>query len=381
MTEEQKLLSETARKFCQTELPAVAKECEETGAPVSRMWMKRYAELGFLGINAAEEHGGLALSHYSALLVLEEFAKISVAAAFPVFEATVGPVRIIERFGSPALKARVLPKVFAGEMMIAISMSEPDAGTALTDLRTRGHIEHDHVVLNGAKRWCSGAGHADGYVVFCRLSDATGAPGIGAVYVDKELRGLSFGKPEQLMGWRGVASADIFLEDCRAPKENILIGPGGFSSLMNIFNLERCGNATMSVGVAAGALEQVLEYVQQRKQFGKRIIQFQAVQIRLAEMAIKVETGRTLVERAVAPSGRNFPQSKDTLIAKCFANEMVREVTTSAMQLMGGYGYTKSYGMEQRVRDSWGWGIAGGTIDIQKINIASALIGERFNQR
>jgi alkylation response protein AidB-like acyl-CoA dehydrogenase len=316
------------------------------------------------------------------LIVLEEFAKISSAVAFPIFESCVGPVRAIEHFAGPELKRRVIPRVCAGEIVVAVAMSEPEAGSALTDLATRGVIKNGHIVLNGSKRWCSGGGHADGYVVYCRLSEAAGAKGIGAVYVECDQPGISFGKRERLMGFRGIPSADVILEDVRVPAENLIVPAGGFSMLMEAFDLERCGNAAMSLGQAAGALEDVLAYVQERRQFGKPIVEFQAVQLKLAEMAMRVEAARLLILRAaVGSEGGGLPSILDSSLAKCFANEIAREVTGAAVQLMGGYGYSKEYAMERRLRDAWGWGIAGGTIDIQKVNIAAALVGKRFNQR
>jgi alkylation response protein AidB-like acyl-CoA dehydrogenase len=381
LTEDQRALQESARRFAQNELPKLAAEIEETSHPVPHDWLKRYAEMGFLGINADSDLGGLGLSHLDALLVMEEFAKVSVGVAFPIFECCAGPVRIVERLGHPTLRERVVPKVVAGEMLVAISMSEPDAGTALTDLRTRARIDGDSIVIDGSKRWCSGAGHSEGYVVFCRFDGTPGAKGIGAVFVDKDTPGLSFGPQEQLMGFRGVPSADMTFENVRVPREHLLVGPGGFSSLMGLFNIERLGNATMALGVASGALEHVTAYVQERKQFGKPIVDFQAVQIRLAEMAIKIEASRLLIHRAAANAEQGLPNAREASIAKCYANEMTREVTATALQLMGGYGYAKEYGMERRLRDSFGWGIAGGAIDIQKVNIAAELVGRRFDQR
>ncbi|MCO5731644.1 acyl-CoA dehydrogenase family protein [Rhizobium sp. SSA_523] len=381
LTDDQRQLQEAARKFAQKELPRLADEVDETGHPVSAEWLSRYAELGFLGVNAAEDYGGLGLPHLDAYLVMEEFAKISVGVAFPVFECLAGPVRIVEALGHPDLARRVVPQAVEGKMLVAISMSEPDAGTALTDLRTTARFDGDEIVLNGTKRWCSGAGHSQGYVVFCRFDEIAGAKGIGAVFVDKETPGVSFGSQEKLMGFRGVPSADITLEEVRVPREHLIVAAGGFPKLMGLFNLERLGNATMALGVAAGALEQVTAYIQERRQFGRPLVDFQAVQLRLAEMAIKVEAARLMIHRAAATAGRGLPQSNEAAMAKCMANEITREVTTAAMQLMGGYGYVREYGMERRVRDSFGWGIAGGSIDIQKVNIAAGLVGRRFNQR
>jgi alkylation response protein AidB-like acyl-CoA dehydrogenase len=381
LTDDQRALQESARRFAQNELPKLALEIEKTAHPVSHDWLRRYAEMGFLGINADPELGGLGLSHLDAFLVMEEFAKVSVGVAFPIFECCAGPVRIVERLGNPALRERVVPKVVAGEMLVAISMSEPDAGTALTDLRTRARTEDDIIVIDGAKRWCSGAGHSEGYVVFCRFDGIPGAKGIGAVFVDRDTPGLTFGPQEELMGFRGVPSADMHFENVRVPREHLLVGPSGFPSLMGLFNIERLGNATMALGVAAGALEHVTAYVQERRQFGKPIVDFQAVQIRLAEMTMKVEAARLLIHRAAANAGTDLPNIREASIAKCYANEITRDVTATALQLMGGYGYAKEYGMERRLRDSFGWGIAGGAIDIQKVNIAAELVGRRFDQR
>lgn len=381
LSDDQIALRDTARAFARKELPTLADEVEETGHPVPHEWTRRYGEMGFLGINTREEHGGLGLPLLDALIVMEEFAKISVGVAFPVFECCTGPVRIVEAFGSDELRQRVVPKSVAGEMLVAISMSEPDAGSALTDLRTTAALEGDEIVLNGTKRWCSGAGHSEGYVVFCRFDGIPGAKGIGAVFVDRDTPGMGFGAQEQLMGFRGVPSADITLDNVRVPRSHLLVGPGGFSKLMGLFNIERLGNATMALGVASGALEQVRDYIQERRQFGKPIVDFQAVQIRLAEIATKVEAARLLIHRAAANAGTGLPDLYEASVAKCFANEITREVTAAAMQMMGGYGYAREYGMERRLRDSFGWGIAGGAIDIQKVNIAAAIVGRRFNQR
>lgn len=381
LTDDQKSLQEAARRFAQEQLPELAKELEAKCEPVPAEWLARYAEMGFLGINVAEKYGGLGLGNLEALLVVEEFAKISSAVAFPVFESCVGPVRAIEHFAQDSLKERVIPRVCAGEAVVAVSMSEPDAGSALTDLKTRAVIDGDKVILNGTKRWCSGGGHADGYVVYCRMSDDPGAKGIGAVYVEKGTPGLSFGPQEELMGFRGVPSSDLNFDDVELPLDSVIVPAGGFKKLMEAFDLERCGNATMSLGQASGALDDVQAYVQERKQFGRPIVEFQGVQIKLAEMKIRVEGARLLIHRAASNAEDGMPSILESSIAKCYANEISREVTGTAVQLMGGYGYSKEYPMERRLRDSWGWGIAGGAIDIQKVNIASAMVGRRFNQR
>ena len=245
-------------------------------------------------------------------------------------------------------------------------------------------LDGNHYVVNGYKRWTSGGGHSDYYVTYCRFNDDEGAKGIGAILLEKDLPGMQFGKREELMGFRGIATADYAIEDVRVPTDYVIIGAGGFGKLMSAFGLERCGNATQSLGVAAAALEAATQYVQEREAFGKPIIEFQAVQLKIAEMAMKVEAARLLIHRAAANAANQpdgLPTVFESSVAKCFANEIVREVTAMGMQVMGGYGYHKDYGMEQRLRDAYAWGIAGGSIDVQKTNIAAALIGRRFDQR
>ena len=381
LSEEQKELKESVRRYARERLLPIAEEIEESGAPPTRELVREFAQMGYLGINIPEQLGGQGFSNLDALIVVEELGRASSAVAFPVFESCVGPVRAIEKFASRELAEEVVPAVCAGEKVVAIAMSEPAAGSALTDLKTRADVQGDDVVLSGTKRWCSGGGHADGYLVYCRFSDEPGAKAIGAVYVEKGAKGLSFGRPEHLMGFRGVPSSDLYFDKVRVPVKNVVLPAGGFGKLMAAFDLERCGNATMALAQAAAALADVSDYVQEREQFGKPIVDFQAVQIKLAEMKMQVEASRLLIWRAAVDAEQGFPSISASSIAKCFANEIARTVTGNALQLMGGYGYSKEYPMERRFRDAWGWGIAGGAIDIQKINIASAMIGRRFNQR
>ena len=381
LSDDQRQLQDTARAFAQGEMREIARDLEETDTALPKDQIKRYAEMGFLGINVAEDLGGLGLGNLEALIVLEEFAKVSPAVAFPIFESSVGPVRAVEHFANEALVKRIVPRVCAGDIIVAVAMSEPDAGSALTDLKTKAAISAGKIRIDGQKRWCSGGGHADAYVVYCRLSDDPGARGIGAVLIEKDSAGLSFGERERLMGFRGVPSADIFLDGVEVSEENLIVPAGGFKNLMEAFDLERCGNATMCLGIAQSALDEALAYVQDRKQFGKPLIDFQAVQLKLAEMTMRVEASRLLIWRAAQNSTDGLPSILDSSLAKCFSNEMVRDVVGAAMQVMGAYGYSKECDMERRMRDGWGWGIAGGAIDIQKINIASALVGRRFNQR
>jgi len=339
------------------------------------------AELGFLGICLPEEYGGGGRPLLDALVVIEELAKVSMQGAWPVFEGATGPARVVHLFGTEEQKQRLLPPVVRGEKTIAVAISEPDAGSAATDATVKAKIVGDEVVLNGAKRWCSGAGHAEQYLVYARLGEELGAAGIGAVLVDKETPGLTFGERENLMGWRGVHSADMFFDDVRVPVENIIIEKGGFKRLFTAFSIERLGNSTNSLALGQAALDKTAAYVQERKQFGKEIIEFQTIQAALADMVVQVEAARMLIYRAAVHAGTGTPVPIEASVAKCFANEMAKRVTDTAIQLLGGYGYSAEYDVERMHRDSHGWAIAGGTPTMQRVRIASEYLGRRFDQR
>jgi len=381
LTEEHRMLKRLAHDVAEKEFRPKAAEWDEKAEFLPQECFKKLADLGFLGLPIPERYGGQGRGALEAILVIEELARVCRLAAWPVFESSVGPVRVIEQFGTEGLKERYLPPVCRGEMTIAVGMTEPEAGSALTDLRTRAVLDGDHYVINGQKRFVSGGGEAQAYVVYVRLSQQVGARGIGGIVVDKGTPGFSFGKQERFMGLRGIPSSDLIFEDCRVPKENLVVPEGGFSKLMTVFDLERCGNATMCLGIAQGALEESLKYSQERKQFGKDICEFQAIQFMLADMALKVEAARLLIYRAVVNAGEGLPSVVESNLAKCFANEMVREVAGLALQLHGGYGYSQDYPIERMLRDGWGWGVAGGTIQVQKVRIASQLLNRRFDQR
>jgi butyryl-CoA dehydrogenase len=236
-------------------------------------------------------------------------------------------------------------------------------------------------VFSGQKRFISGGGYSDSYMVYVRLSEQKGAKGIGGIVIEKDSPGFTFGKQEVFMGLHGMPSCDLIFEDCIVPKENLIIPEGGFIFLMQAFDVERCGNATMSLGIAWGALEAAKKYAQERKAFGKPICEFQGVQFLLADMSMKVEAARLLIYRAAVNAGSGHPSVFESSVAKCFANEIGKEVTDMAIQVFGGYGYSKEYPIERMLRDSRGLPVAGGTVQIQRINIAGAMLGRRFSQR
>jgi len=381
LTAEQQELAKSVASVGKKHYEDRAIEWDATSTHLPDTERKRLAELGYLGIAISPEWGGAGGSLMDALIVVEELAKCSSLPAFQVFEANTGPARVVELFGTNEQRERFLPPIIAGDATMAISISEPDAGSAASDLRTRGVIDGSSIVLNGQKRWCSGAGVAEYYLVYVRLSEQNGARGIGGVIVHRDTPGLTFGPQEQLMGFHGIPSADMFFDDVRVPLSNVVVQPGGFGKLMGAFSIERLGNATMSLALAQASLDRTAEYVVQRRQFGRPIVEFQAVQNALADMIMQVDAARLLIWRAATCADGATPDPQQVSIAKCFANETARTVSAKAVELHGGYGYHRDYHVERYARDAMGWAIAGGTPTIQRTRIASGYLRRTFRQR
>lgn len=350
--------------------------------PVSKEERLRLGELGFLGIAHPEQYGGSGAPLAQALVVVEELAKVCRPAAFQVFESNTGPAQVITHLGTEEQRQRWLPAITSGERTMAVGISEPDAGSAATDMRTTAKLVNGNYVINGNKRWISNGGEADQYLVYCRLSDAPGSKGIGAIVVDKETPGFSFGANERLMGFRGIPSADLYFDNVEVPAENVVVPAGDFNKLFGVFSIERLGNTTMSLAIGQAALDRTLRYVEEREQFGKPLIEFQSIQLMVADMVLGVESARLLRDQAVASIGASgLPDPLKVSLAKCTANEMAKKVTDLAMQVHGGNGYTEEYGIERLHRDAHGWAIAGGTPTMQRIRIVSEVLGRKFDQR
>lgn len=381
LTPEQNDLRDLVAKIAAERYAPVARQWDEARTPMPADERRFLGELGLLALTLPENYGGGGRPLLDALIVIEELAKANPLAAWPVFEASAGPARVIHLYGTDEQRARYLPPVAAGECTIAVCISEPDAGSAATDATTSARIEGDEVVINGSKRWCSGAGHAEKYLVYVRFGPEKGAAGIGAVLVDKDAGGLTFGPQETLMGHRGVGSADMFFTDVRVPIEDVIVPKGGFSKLFTAFSIERLGNSTMSLAIGQTALDRTAKYVLEREQFGRVIAEFQLVQAAIADMVTQVEAARLLIYRAATSAGTGAPPAIESSIAKYFANTMAKNVSDLAIQLHGGYGYAAEYEIERLHRDAHGWSLAGGTLGIQKTRIASEYLGRRFDQR
>lgn len=381
-TDEFHEIRELAAKVAADIYAPMAERLDVAREPLPATERRRLGDLGFLGVSLPERFGGSGAPLRQALAVIEEFAKVCRPAAFQVFEANTGPAQVINQIGTEAQRERWLPAIVAGEKTMAVAISEADAGSAATDMRTRAMLTGDGYVVNGSKRWISNGGEADQYLLYTRLSDAPGSAGIGALVVDKSMPGVSFGAPERLMGFRGIPSADIYFDDVLVPSENLVVPAGQFKKLFTAFSIERLGNATMSLAIGQAALDRSAAYVQERMQFGKPIVEFQNVQVMLADMVLQVEAARLLIDRAATGVGdERPPDSLEVSVAKCTANEMAKRVSDLAMQLHGGNGYTEEYGIERLHRDAHGWAIAGGTPTMQRIRIVSDLLGRKFDQR
>ncbi len=341
----------------------------------------KYEKMGLLGMTLSPDHGGGGQPALNALLAIEEMAKYSPIIAGPIFESNVGPVRVIDMFGTEEQRKTIVPGVCKGELSVSVCMTEPEAGSDLTSLSTKAVDDGDHYILNGRKVFITGGGHASHYFVYTRFGDAPGYKGIGGLLVEKGTPGFTFGKQEDFLGLRGMPSCELIFEDVRVPKKNLVIKAGDFNKLMLTFDIERCGNAAMCLGVAGAALNESIAYAQARQAFGRPICEFQAIQFMTVDMAMKLDAARLLVYRAAAGAGQGLPSIYEASMAKCFANEMVIEVTNTAMQVFGGYGYSKEFPVERMLRDARAWGVAGGTVQMLRLTMASVLYGRRFDQR
>jgi alkylation response protein AidB-like acyl-CoA dehydrogenase len=366
LTEEQQLLTQTIREMGEKEgFKELAAEVDKTGEFPWQL-LPRYAEMDLLGMTLSPDYGGQGQSALTAVLAIEELAKFSPMIAGPVFESNVGPVRVVDMFGTDEQKKKLVTGVCKGELSVSVCMTEPEAGCDLTSLATNVVEDGDGYLLNGRKIFITGGGEASHYLVYTRYGDILGYKGIGAVIVEKGMPGFSFGPQEELMGLRGMPSCDLIFEDVRIPPENVVLRAGEFKNLMLTFDIERCGNAAMCLGVAGG---------------GRPICEFQDIQFKIADMAMKLDAARLLVYRAASGAGGGLPSIYEASMAKCFANEMVIDVTNAAAMVFGGYGYSKAFPVERMVRDARAWCVAGGTTQMLRTTLASVLFGRRFDQR
>ncbi|OVZ56658.1 hypothetical protein CDO44_20805 [Pigmentiphaga sp. NML080357] len=329
------------------------------------------ARIGVLGMAIPEEYGGTDASVLDTVLALEEISKACYVTGVAV-EGEIGvQARIIATFAPDHLKARYLPRVAAGEATLSICMTEPDAGTDVPNYRTNSRIVGDRVVVNGAKTLISRADIADVLIVFTRVNGIAGAQGIGCVLVPRGTKGLIAKPSYHTMG--GEQLSDVVFEDCEVPLDHLILRENSMKTLMGAFNTQRCLNAAICLGLAEGALEQAIQYMRDRKAFGQRIGDFQGLRWKTADMFIEIEAARCLLYRAAA-SAAPFPEPVITAAAKTYCNEMCIRVTSEAVQIHGGYGFTDEFMVSRLFRGARYGSLGGGTTETLRNYLGRHLV-------
>jgi len=371
LNEEQSALKEAAAEAAQAILGDTLKDDDESET-FRPEFLHALGEAGLCGAQSPEEYGGLGLGYREYAVILEEIARVS--ASYAVSVAVTGlPQVILSTFGTEAQKEKYLPALAGGETIGAFALSEPDSGSDAASLQTTAVREGDHYRLNGTKFWITHGGFADLYVVMARTG-GDGPKGVSAFLVEGSTPGLSFGKKEEKMGLRASPTVEVVLRDVLIPIENLLGSEGdGFKVAMSALDSGRITIGAISVGIAQAALDTSAAYACQRKQFKKAIIDFQGVGFMLADMACKIESARLLVHKAASLRDDSKPYSHIAAMAKCVATDASIEVATDAVQVLGGYGYTREYPVERYMRDAKVMQIVEGTNQVQRLVISRHL--------
>jgi len=372
LTGEQRDLQLLVREIAQKELLPLAARWDRTH---EFPWdsMRILARAGVLGLTIPEELGGLGKSWFEAVLAIEEIARACYQTAMAALGELGVQTQAIVHYGSAAQKERYLPAVAQGELVCAICMTEPEAGSDVGAIQTRAESVDGGYVLNGSKVLISRADVAGVFLTFVRFGDVPGSRGVGAVLIDRSASGLDIGPGEETLG--GELLFPVYFRDVHVSHEAVLVKERGFARLMSAFNGQRCLNAAISLGQAQGAFDLALRYVQDRRQFGARLADFQGIQWMLADMATDLDAARLLIYRAASNAGAGLPDQVEAAKAKMFANETAIRVSNQAMQLFGGHGYLKSMSVERYLRGARFGALAGGTPQIQRNIIARSLVG------
>jgi alkylation response protein AidB-like acyl-CoA dehydrogenase len=344
------------------------------------------AKLGYLGMVIPEAYGGSGAPVIQGTIMLEEIARVCFNTALVAQIAINGPSRALAILASEEQKQRWLPGCASGKYSFAIGISEPGAGSGMTDMITSATPDGDDIVLNGQKAYCTGGHLASHIFVFARWGKTEGPRGIGALVVERGTKGFEVGHPDRKMGGRGMPEVQLYFDHCRVPRENVVLAGDpdstrSFKRLMSSFGPERVGNAAMCLGVAQAAYEAAKAYSQEREQFGRPICEFQGLQWKVADMAVQLHAARLMIYRAATKLVDGFPDPLEAAMAKLYANEMVQRVTNEALQIHGHAGFTRDLPLERMVRDSRGFALGGGTTEILRNTIASMVYGRAFDQR
>jgi alkylation response protein AidB-like acyl-CoA dehydrogenase len=375
-TEEQKLFAEQVRRFARAHLAAGAlKRAHDPRFPfdVAQLMAKH----GLLGITLQQSDGGQGGTLMDAVIAIEQVAAECPRSADVVQFGNFGPIRTFAEYGTAAQKARWLGALLAGRTVMSLGMTEPEAGSAVTDLKTSARLDGSHYVINGSKVFSTFSPDAEIFLIYVRYG--LGLDGIGSVLIERGTPGFAIGTPSSFMS--GEEWCELAFTDCRVPAENVLLGPGGFKKQMAGFNVERLGNTARSLALGRYAFSAARDYAATREQFGRPLCEFQGLQWKFADMAIKLDSAQLLLYRAAANADRGLPSAYETAIAKAACNQAGFEVASEAVQIMGAAGFSRETLVEYCMRRTRGWMIAGGSIEILKNRIAEHVFDRRFDQR
>ena len=373
-SEEQKMIQETARQIAEEKIKPVALKYDEEGI---FPWdiLKVLADADMFGVYLPEQYGGMGFGLFELCLIIEELSKACGGIALSYAGNALGLFPILLH-GTEEQKSKYLPDLAIGKKLAAFGLTEANAGSDALGMKTIAKKEGDKWVLNGTKQWITNGGEAEIYTVFAKTNPARGARGLTCFIVEKGTPGFTFGKKENKMGIRSSATRELVFQNCEVPAENVLGGEGkGAIVAINTLNNSRPGIGSQALGIAAGALEDAVQYSHQRVQFGQPVSSFQAVQHMLADMATKVEAARALLyatARTIDSGVKSF--TLESAMSKLYCSDVAMEVTTDAVQVYGGYGYMREYPMEKRMRDAKITQIYEGTNQIQRNEIALGLI-------
>ncbi|MGO1581061.1 MAG: acyl-CoA dehydrogenase [Peptoniphilaceae bacterium] len=371
MDKEHLLLQQMYRAFAENEVKPLAKEVDDTEeAPMENI--KKMARYGFFGIPFPKEYGGQGADYLAYAMAVEELSKVCGTTGVIVSAHTSLCAAPIYENGTEEQKKKYLPGLLKGEKLGAFGLTEPGAGTDAAGQKTTAVLDGDEYVLNGSKIFITNAGFADVFVIIAVTDKTKGTRGTSAFIVERNTPGFTVGEPEAKMGIRGSSTAELVFEDCRIPKENLLGREGkGFGIAMKTLDGGRIGIAAQALGIAEGAIDETVQYVKERKQFGRRIAQFQNTQFELANMKTKADAAQLLVYRAADMKQNKEKYSHAAAMAKLFAAETASDVTRRCLQLYGGYGYTRDYPIERMMRDAKITEIYEGTSEVMRMVVAS----------
>jgi alkylation response protein AidB-like acyl-CoA dehydrogenase len=378
LTEEQTAFSDSVRRFARDHLAADAlKRAHATSYPWETA--ERISAQGLLGILCAEADGGMGGSLMDAVIAIQEVALVCPKSADIVQAGNFGPIRTFVEYATAEQKQRFLPDLLAGKKLISLGMTEPEAGSAVTDLQTTARQDGDDFIVDGTKVFSTHSPEAGLFLVYVRFGSGVG--GIGSVLIERDTPGFTVGRPTLFMN--GEQWAQLYFDGCRIPKRNVLLGPGGFKKQIAGFNVERLGNSSRSLAVGRHAFNIARDHALTRKQFGRPLCEFQGLQWKFAEMAMKLDAAQLLLYRAASsPQAlEGLPSPYETAVAKLACNTAGFEVANEAMQILGGAGFSQDSLVEYCVRRTRGWMIAGGSIEILKNRIAEAVFDRKFDQR